>query len=353
MKTPNLFILFLFSCLITSTTIYGQDTAKVKAIINRGIALHDSAKYSEAIDKYKEALKLDPGNLHAQYEMSFTMVSSGRQDEAIPVLEKVCPSNEYAEAYDLLASIYDDKKDYTKALAIYKQGLAAFPKYQRLYFNLGISYLRQEKYPEAEENAIKAITLNPKHASSQRLYALAMYHRHRDVASIMAFCSFLMLEPQTNRSAEAYQYIQKIFLAGVKVDTVNGKKSITITVQDNKAGDDDFGLQTMVATLGASSYYDDDKNKNQSGIDILNDQLTSIFKVAGEIQEKKKHKDFFWKYYAEFFYKLTKTDNMPAFIRLVSLSGYHDENLKWFKENDYKLKALSSWVASAKRETGE
>jgi len=35
---------------------------------------------------------------------------------------------------------------------------------------------------------------------------------------------------------------------------------------------------------------------------------------------------------------------------LVSLSAYKDENLQWFKDNDSKLTALDTWIASTKRE---
>jgi tetratricopeptide (TPR) repeat protein len=341
-------IILSFCIFVASTSVcLCQD---VKALIDRGIALNDSGKYTEAIDKYKAALKIAPENLQAQYEMSYTLFSSGRPDEAIPLLEHVAPTNTYAEAYDLLGSIYDDKKDFEKAIGYYQQGIIAFPDYQRLRFNIGISYLRQKKYPEAEQAAIKAIELDPKHASSQRVYALAMYGQNKGVAAIMGFCSFLILEPQTQRSAEAYQYIQKIIQSKVKVDTAKGaNKAMTIYVQDNKGADtDEFTLETFLSMAAAMPTID--TIKNQSGVDILNEQLNSIFKIAGELSSKRKVKDFFWKFYADFFYQLSKSDNMPAFVRLVSLTGYRDDNLKWFKDNNDKLTSLSNWVTNTKRE---
>jgi len=166
----------------------------------------------------------------------------------------------------------------------------------------------------------------------------------------MGFCSFLILEPQTQRSAEAYQYIQKIIQSKVKVDTAKGaNKAMTIYVQDNKGADtDEFTLETFLSMAAAMPTID--TIKNQSGVDILNEQLNSIFKIAGELSSKRKVKDFFWKFYADFFYQLSKSDNMPAFVRLVSLTGYRDDNLKWFKDNNDKLTSLSNWVTNTKRE---
>jgi tetratricopeptide (TPR) repeat protein len=342
----------LLTCILLIVSVSGmaQNKEDIKALIDRGVALNDSGKYTEAIDKYKEALKLDPENLRAQYEMSYTLTSCGRAKEAIPILEKIAASNTYPEAYTMLGDIYDDAGDFEKSLAYYRSGLVAFPKNSRLYLNLGIFYLRQKKYVEAETTAIEAIKLEPKHASNHRIYALATYYQDKGVPSIMAFCNFLMLEPQSPRSAEAYKYIQKIFQSKIKIDTAKGaNKSMTITVHDNKSGDEDeLTLETFLSFAAATPTLEEQKNK--AAVELLNEQLSSIFKVAGELSAKRKAKDFFWNFYVGYFYQLAQSDNMPAFTRLINLSANKDENLKWFKDNDSKLTALDHWVANTKRE---
>jgi hypothetical protein len=40
---------------------------------------------------------------------------------------------------------------------------------------------------------------------------------------------------------------------------------------------------------------------------------------------------------------------MPAFTRLVSLSGNKDANTKWMSENDQLVKQLNNWVATTDR----
>ena len=209
MKTLHKFLL-VFSLVLFSGTAFSQDADRVKKLIDQGVILNDSAKYSDAIAKYREALEVDSNDVRAQYELSYTLTISGKPKEAIPYLEKVTASNKYPEAYDLIASIYDDEKDFEKSLVYYTQGLIAFPNYQRLHFNLAISYLRQKKYAEAEANAINAIKLNPKHASSQRVYAMATYYNGKMGCSLLAWCSFLILEPQSDRSHGAYNYIRAI-----------------------------------------------------------------------------------------------------------------------------------------------
>ena len=85
-------------------------------------------------------------------------------------------------------------------------------------------------------------------------------------------------------------------------------------------------------------------------MDLLEYELKSIFTIAGETSEKKTAKDFYDKFFADYFYKLAKSDNMPAFTRLVSLSANKDTNTKWMSEHDDQVKALDSWLANTARQ---
>ncbi len=128
----------------------------------------------------------------------------------------VSPKSPYkADGYDLLGNIFDDDHQSDKAIEYYKEGIKANPQYQRFYFNVGITYLRQKKYAEAEAYAIDAIKLDPKHASSQRVYALATYGQDKRVESLLAWCSFLLLEPQTKRTEEAFLLCSKLLNYGI------------------------------------------------------------------------------------------------------------------------------------------
>lgn len=323
-----------------ATCLFAQDSKEAaKTLINEGIALNDSGKYEQAIDKYKQVLKLDPNSTRAQYELGYTLAASGKTKESIPYLEKTANADGYAQAYDLLASIYDDEKKYDTALEYYKQGIIAFPKFQRLRFNLAISYLRQEKYPEAEASAIEAIKLEPKHASSHRAYAMAMDGERKRANAVLGWCSFIMLEPQSKRSVAAYDQIQKDLNYGIKK---TGEKSVTLTISNDEL--DTGNLLTQTSILTAT-----DGKEHLTLIDSLGLRLGAVFEIAGELKENK-DQPFLMHYFVDYFKNLGKTDNMPTLAHLVSLTAYRDENIKWFKENPGKLKALNDWIANTKRE---
>lgn len=341
----------LYKNLITLTlavitlNVFAQDKGSIGDLIKEGVQLNDQGKYAEAIAKYNEALKIDPENAQANYEMGFTQVQSGKGNDGIPYAEKAIEKSNSpqlkAACYDMLGSIYDNDHQTQKAIEAYKNGIQVNPKYQRLYYNLGLTYFRNKQFAEAETNATEAIKLDPKHASSLRMYALVTFHQNKRVNALMGFCSFLLLNPQGPQAAEAFGNIQHIFQGGI-LKNASGKNTIILSPKGNQENEAMNLAISMAAVTG--------KNKKLTGMDLLQYELKSIFTIAGETIEKKTDKDFYDKFFADYFYKLAKSDNMPAFTRLVSLSANKDANTKWMSEHEEQVKALDNWAASTPRE---
>jgi tetratricopeptide (TPR) repeat protein len=333
--------------LFCSITIFAQGKkTEANALIKQGAALHDAGKFADAIAKYDEALKVDPDNTGATYEKAFSLHALGKDDEGIPLLEKVIKENTEPGAYNLLGNIYDDKKDFDKSISYYNKGIAAFPKYQRLYYNLSVSYLFQKKYAEAEAAATEAIKLDQRHASSHRAYAMATYNEGKHVNSLLAWCNFLIIEPQTQRSVEACNYIKHILYANVKGNnmTVGGT-------------DEQTRAQQMTIALGVSgglAISNAEAAKKGNGtpvtaLDSLSIPLQYIFKITDEKRDPGVSV-FFNKYYAQFFGALAKTEYMDSFVRYITLSVFRNDDIAWLKEHQDNIKALTVWVNTYKRE---
>lgn len=338
LKYPILLILLTLCC----QNIFAQNNEDAHALVKEGVQLNDAGKYAEAIDKYNEALKIDPGNLYADFEMAYSLFEFNKGDDGIPYLQKVIAANTSltAGAYDLLGSIYDKDNQKDKAIDAYNAGIKANPAYQRLYYNLGLVYFRYKEYAEAEKNAIEAIKLDPKHASSQRMYALVCFHQNKRVPALLGFCSFILLEPNTARSVEAYNNIQHILQGGV-LRGDDGKTTIQFSPNDSK----DMGTLNAGISLIAISA----QTKKLAGSELFEYELKSIFELAGQLSEKKTEaeKDFFWKYYADYFYKLAQSPNITAFARVVSLSN--PESAQWLRDNPQKAGDLANWVKVTER----
>jgi tetratricopeptide (TPR) repeat protein len=339
MKTYHKFLLIILF-IACAPAVFGQTKDDAIALVKEGVVLHDAGKYDEAIAKYKLALKGDPGYSTAYHEISYTLFSSGRGKEAIPYLEKLLNLDpKSGGAYDMMGSIYDDDKQPEKAIEYLKKGIAVDPQYQRLHYNLAITYQRQKRYAEAEACAVEAIKLDKKHAGSHRAYAMATFEQNKRGASLLAWCSFLLLEPQTKRSAGAYKYIQYIINYGVKQTS---EKNVTINVSTDELNG--VNLLMPMAVVNATS-----GKKDLSKTDSLMLQLKGLFSVAGTFEDKKGD-PFYKNFFGDYFKKLSETDNMQAFTHLVCLGESPEENLQWFKDNTTKLSALESWIAATKRE---
>lgn len=325
--------------LVASVYCFGQNVNDAKMLVTEGIELNNQKNYTGAIEKYQGALKIDPENVQANYQLAFSLTAGGKGMDAIPYLQRVvkgqAPATIISSAYELMGSIYDKANQTQQAIDSYKAGITANPAYQSLYYNLGLAYFRNRQYAEAENTAIKALKLDPKHASSMRLYALVNFHQNKRAPALLGFCSFLLLEPNTARSAEAYGNIQHIIQGGV-LKPEPGKQPLIIDA-DTKALNAAI-TQALVPFA---------KRRYALAGELLTAQLKALFTTIGPLAEKQTGNDFFRKYLAAYFYQLAQTPNMPALARLVSLSI--PESAQWAKDNAQQMTDLDNWVKTAER----
>lgn len=281
-----------------------QNSDDARALIKEGQKLNNEKKYTEAIEKYRQALKIDTGNLFADYQLANSLFLSDKGPEGVPYLNKITQSDSKltGAAYDLL----------------------------------GFIYFKNKQYGEAEAAAVAAIKLDPKHASTQRMYALVSFHQNKRAQALLGFCSFILLEANTARSVEAYDNMQHIMQGGNLKPEPGEMTSHAIEANVN-------ALNQAITRAVA----DFSKRRYASTGDLLNAELTAIFTNIGKLAEKQTGNEFFRNYLAAYFYKLAQSPNMPAFARLVSSST--PESAKWIKEHPQQMADLDSWVKATER----
>lgn len=335
----TLLTLLLLFC---SGLLFAQENKAALALMNEGTALHDGKKYDEAIAKYDEALKIDPKNALVTYEKAFSLYASGKANDAVGILEKLVLTDKSPRVYALLGNIYDERKDFDKAINNYTKGVALAPKDGNLWYNLSVSYMIQQKYAQAEAAATEAIKINPKHANSQRTYALANFNEGKYVNSILAWCNFLIMEPQTPRSVEACRYIMFMLYRNVKGNNI----TVGGTDEQTKAQQMTVSM-AVLASLTANKTIAD---KPLTTFDSLTAPLPMIYKITAEKQDMG-NSVFFNKYYANFFGDLANTEYLDSFFRYITLSVFKNDNISWLKEHQENVKGLTTWVNTRKRET--
>jgi tetratricopeptide (TPR) repeat protein len=278
---------------------FAQSNDDARALIKEGVKLNDEKKYAEAIEKYHQALKIDTGSLYADYQLANSLFLLGKELEGIPYLEKIIKTdNKFnSAAYDLL----------------------------------GLIYFKNKQYAEAEKNAIEALKLDPKQAGTQRMYALVSFHQNKRAQALLGFCSFILLEPATARSSEAYGNIQHILQGGPLKPEPGEMAQHAVDANTNALNQ---AITQAVADFG--------KRRYASAGDLLAAELKAIFINIGQLSEKQSGNDFFRTHFASNFYRLAQSPNMPAFARLMS--SRTPESAKWIKDNQQQMADLDFWT---------
>jgi tetratricopeptide (TPR) repeat protein len=329
-------IILFISALSFGFDALAQSDGSVANLIKQGVELNNQKKYAEAAESYKAALTLEPDNVPANYQMAFTLFSAGKNTEALPFIKKATKGTNTkftAAAYSLMGSIYQGTGQLPNAVAAYQNAIKADSSNQRIYYNLGIAYFKGKQYTEAEGSFDTALKKDSSDAGSWRMYALATFHQNKRAQALLGFCSFLLLEPTSAKSAEAFGNLQNLLQQGVLKPEPGYKLTLIIK------GLGDYQSQIIKKALAATV-----TRKYVTPADLLAAQLITVFDALSSMP---RDKYYTWYALVDYFGKLAATDNIPAFARYISQSA-KPESLKWLKDNPDKLNTLNTWLLANK-----
>jgi tetratricopeptide (TPR) repeat protein len=221
------------------------------ATLRNGIKLHDEGKYEEAIALYQSVLTESPDCVQALGELATSYIAKKEFAKGIEAatraLAYTTPSAYKASMYMLVGSAYDDMGDATKAIDTYKTGIAIAPS-GLLHYNYALALKRQDKYDEALENLKRAAILTPDHASTHLLIAEIFFRKRYLSQTLFALSRFLILEPRTARTGDAYRMWFDGWQAGVTVNA-DGKVNVAVITPPDAA---EGNFLQMDVTVGVS-----------------------------------------------------------------------------------------------------
>jgi tetratricopeptide (TPR) repeat protein len=139
-------------------------TAEAHALL--GTADQFTYRSAEALEHYKEAVRLDPTNLDYQTTYGLLLGVNKQHDEGIEVLKKVVQNPGYkglGSAYSNLGWLYRnaEPRRTTEAIAAYKKALELDPKSVQAALGLGWSYTYAKEWESALASFQTAVGLDP------------------------------------------------------------------------------------------------------------------------------------------------------------------------------------------------
>lgn len=334
-----------FLLLLISTVTSAQNPEVARELVLEGVALYDEGKYSQAISKYDDALKVDKDNFLALAEKAMTLVATRDYSESIKICKKVLklhPNEELSMLYVTYGNATDLLNDSKKAIKIYDEGILKYPNQFQLYFNKGIALTGLGENEKAKEAIQSATVLKPNHPGSFNV--LGILNENNRIAAIMSACRFLSLDNKSARANDNIEYILKLMNQGVEK---SGSNEINITLSDfvkkDKNRENDFSSVNLMVSMSAAYEMTDD-NKYKGDVEKFSDKLSILF---GSLTETKDNQSgYYWEYLAPYFIDMKKQDLVNTFANIAFAAKNDKEAMKFLKENKEKVDAFYNWSNS-------
>lgn len=143
------------------------------AYYNLGAALDNLDRRLEAIDAYKQTVKIRPDYAEAYYNLGLDYGSLGRLSEEIAAYEQVIKNKpDDAEAYNNLGVAYGKFGRLPEAINAFKQVIRTKPDDIEAYHNLAIAYSSLGRWSEAIDAYKQAVRIRPDYTEAHRALGL-------------------------------------------------------------------------------------------------------------------------------------------------------------------------------------
>ena len=138
----------------------------VREHLEQGTAASDSGRYEEAVNHFREAISLFPGDPVTYNNLGVTYFRMGQMDSAAHAYQKAIHlSPSYAQAHANLANVFLKKEDYHPALQSIERAITHDPDLAYAYAMRGSIYESTNKMDDAIQSYQIAVWLSPEDVS--------------------------------------------------------------------------------------------------------------------------------------------------------------------------------------------
>ena len=161
-----------------------------------GQILRGSGKLPEAIEAWRQAVKLDPGYADAWEAMGQAYLENGRYKDAIAAFEEALKADPgRARVLGSIGDAHFHAGKWTQSVASYQAALKSDPSLTGLYYRLGRAHSEMGQYDKAIAFYQKALSVSPDNAQAWYHLGYALKERGKKREAANAFKSYLAKTP--------------------------------------------------------------------------------------------------------------------------------------------------------------
>ena len=366
MKKYFLIILLIFGFANLSAQKVG-DKQSVQDLIKKGIEHHDAREYKQAIEAYNEALEIDPNSMMATYELALSYLELKDYKNAAAYSTKVINSEDkelLIRAYGVKSESLAETGKVDEAIELLEKALRKLGNDYYLHFNLALNYFKEGNLDKTILHVDNALSLEKSQSGAYLLSAYALSDKQIWVQSILAFQIFLLMEPDSQRSKNAFEEMLQVMQ--VKETTAEPiersfiQRQLERNTHKNDSNSSNIPPPTdMFQGVDRELIYQAIKNTKDSlsitfsqdpiDIDSINANLYTTFKevtrtiftVLSEENDETKT-GFIWSFHVPVITAILNSPYFDTYCRYISVS-YFPESLKWWEDNQESAAKFVRW----------
>jgi tetratricopeptide (TPR) repeat protein len=231
-------------------------------LLRKGLEQHDAGSFKSAIESFQQALKLNPRDATALYEIANSYVALGDFKNCLTFARRSVDIEPMAMSYNLLARCQDELGDAPATLVTFTEGLKRYPGDVQLNLNYAVTLARRHENALAKEHLRVAVNADPSYATPYLTYAGVLAGEQNAVGALYMWVRFLMLEPGSQRSRSVAQYLKTLLIPAM--DAKTGKR-MTIRLATGNDPREDFPTNPKIPafTLKVSGKSEERKPADQ------------------------------------------------------------------------------------------
>ncbi len=311
--------------LFFTATIVKSQPKDSKELIDKGIALYDKGDYEAALKAFRQVPEGDSNYAIAHYEIALTLLA----DSSFAVCRQYCREGLKLRDSDprslllLLGHAYSMDGMSDSARFVYESIRSKNPHDHQPYYEMSVSYSRENKFSEAEAMLQKSLMRNPYHFRSHQALGSLYMQQGRFSEAFIAMMASLLCTQNAELAGTSITFMSQIANQTRELEDWQKK------AREHQHPEFDKVDEILRARLALSGGY---KVPSVLGDDAI---IKVAYTVMDQVKLKKDDTNFVMQYYLPVYKQVLQQNLFDPFVLLL-FSNYGIEVVEKFAKKEKK-----------------